>query len=387
MQLLARRWDNGQAVQITVSAGNWERFEPIGETTGRLPIVAPGWVDLQVNGLMGIEFTDGELTTDRVAAVARRLDAHGVVRFCPTVTTQSNDVLTHALATLAKAAADDETVRDRFAGIHLEGPYISPEDGPRGAHPLEHARDPSWDEFRAWQDVAEGRIRILTMAPELPGAIEFIRRVVASGVVVAIGHTAADADSIRAAVDAGASMSTHLGNGAHRSLRRHPNYLWDQLAEDGLTASLIVDGFHLPSAVVKAFVRAKMVHRCVLVSDVVGTAGRPPGRYDDSPLGAVEVLEDGRIVIAGQRQLLAGAFRTIEHGVQNVMRFAGIGLADAVRMASLQPARIAGLTRYGFQVGLPADGVLLDWAADGMLQVSATLNRGRLVHGSLEAAE
>jgi N-acetylglucosamine-6-phosphate deacetylase len=256
----------------------------------------------------------------------------------------------------------DDVARS-VAGIHLEGPYISREDGPRGAHPLAHCRAPDWDEFRRFQDAAEGRICILTLAPEYDGAESFLRRAVATGVVVAIGHTAATSTQIRAAVDAGAALSTHLGNGAHRTLRRHPNYLWDQMAEDRLMASLIVDGHHLPPEVVKSLVRAKTPRRCILVSDLSGLAGMPPGRYG-TQLCELEILEDGRLVIAGQDQLLAGASRPIGNGVANVMRFAGVDLATAVEMASHHPARLLGRKPVDLQSGDPADVTLFD-LADG----------------------
>src|SRR5206468_8402774 len=130
----------------------------------------------------------------------------------------------------------------------------------------------------------------------------FIERAVASGVVVAIGHTKATGDQIRAAVDAGATLSTHLGNGAHPLIRRHPNYIWEQLAEDRLMASLIVDGHHLPPSVVKSMVRAKTPARCVLVSDITALGGMPPGRYSGG-LGDLEVLESGKLVLADQRDI------------------------------------------------------------------------------------
>ncbi len=387
LEFVARRYDTGAVVRATVADGRWQCFEPSREQQhASLPWLAPGWVDLQVNGWSGIEFTDRELTVENVACVLTAMDCHGVVRTCPTVTTQSHEVLRHAMATLARACEEDSQVADRFAGIHLEGPFLSPEDGPRGAHPLEHVRPPDWDEFQRLQEAADGRIRLVTLSPEYEEAPAFISKAVSTGVLVAIGHTAADSRAIQAAVDAGAQLSTHLGNGAHRTLPRHPNYLWDQLAHDRLTASLIVDGFHLPPAVVKTFVRAKTPGRTILVSDVVGTAGRPPGRYDDSPLGSVEILEDGRIVIAGQRQLLAGAFRTIEYGVANVMRFAGVGLEEAVTMASLRPAELIGLSDFGFRKGAWADAVLFR-CHDDRLEITATLNRGRLVHGTLPASE
>jgi N-acetylglucosamine-6-phosphate deacetylase len=242
-------------------------------------------------------------------------------------------------------------------GIHLEGPYFSKEDGARGAHPVEHCRRPDWDEFQRLQEAAGGLIAILTMSPEFDDAPEFISRATAAGVTIAIGHTGANSAQIKAAVDAGARLSTHLGNGAHRILRRHPNYLWDQMAEDRLVASLIVDGHHLPPEVVKSIVRAKTPERCILVSDVSGLAGLPAGRYTSSGC-ELEILTDGRLVIAGQDQLLAGASLPIGTGVANVMRFAGVDLRTAVDMASLHPARLLRRTCGGLRPGDPADLVL-----------------------------
>jgi N-acetylglucosamine-6-phosphate deacetylase len=178
-------------------------------------------------------------------------------------------------------------------------------------------------------------------------------------VVVALGHAAATTDQIHSAADAGARLSTHLGNGAHPMLPRHPNYLWAQLAEDRLSASLIVDGHHLPPEVVQTFVRAKGSHRCVLVSDLAGLAGLTPGRYA-SNLCETEILDDGRIVVAGQRQLLAGASRPLSAGIGNVMRWAGVDLAEAVRMATIYPAALLGLESFGLQPGDHADLVLFD---------------------------
>src|SRR5207248_2337185 len=151
----------------------------------------------------------------------------------------------------------DRAVAHAVAGIHLEGPYISAEDGPRGAHARRHVRPPDWDEFRRLQDASGGRVRLLTLAPEHDGAVHFIERLTAAGVVVALGHTAASGERIRDAVRAGARLSTHLGNGSHAVLPRHPNYLWEQLADDGLWASVICDGHHLPPSVVRCVVRVK----------------------------------------------------------------------------------------------------------------------------------
>ncbi len=343
-----------------------------------LPIVAPGLVDLQINGYGGIEFNDPELTIDKVRQVALSQDGFGVTAFLATCTTDSHQVLAHSLATIAAAIRELSEVAARIPGIHLEGPFISPEDGPRGAHPKRHVRPPDWDEFRRLQDAADGKIKLLTISAEYASSPDVIRRIAASGVLVAIGHTQATSEQIAAAVDAGARMSTHLGNGAHPLIRRHPNYIWDQLADDRLIASLIVDGHHLPPAVVKSMVRAKTPQRVVLVSDITSMGGMPPGKYQTG-LGELEVLPNGKLVPAGQPGILAGASLPIHVCVANVMRFAAVDLKTAIEMASLAPARLIDLDHPGLVVGAPANLFLFDLPAseEQPLDVRATYHVGR----------
>jgi N-acetylglucosamine-6-phosphate deacetylase len=377
-----RHYRTGRPLQIEVSGGTIASvLEPAAEVGARkgLPWVAPGFVDVQSNGYGGQEFSSDALTVEKVTQIVRQQAAFGVTQFCPTLTTASHQTIIHALRTIASACASNPEVARTVAGIHLEGPYISPEDGPRGAHPLEHCRPPDWDELQRFQEAAPGRIRIVTLAAEYSESPGFIRRAVAAGLVVAIGHTSADSAQIRAAVDAGAALSTHLGNGAHRALRRHPNYLWDQLAEDRLWASLIVDGHHLPAEVVRTFIRAKSPQRCILISDLSGLAGLPVGRYSTS-LCELEILPDGRLVIAGQDQLLAGASLPIGAGVANVMSFAGVDLATAVDMAANRPRQLLGLKPIALQPGDPADLVLFD-LDDGSISGSPRLDVRTTVAG------
>ena len=383
MQIFGRRYDTGEFINITVADGRVASLEPAQPNEG-VPWVGPGLVDLQINGYGGQEFNDPQLDVDRIVAIGRAMDADGVTSYLPTATTHSNEMLSHVMTTLA-AACDSPEVARRVPGFHLEGPYISPEDGPRGAHPLEHCRAPEWDEFRQLQEAAGGRIKILTMSPEYDNASPFIEKVVASGVLVAIGHTAATSDQIAAAVDAGARMSTHLGNGAHGQLPRHPNYIWEQLADDRLVASLIVDGHHLPPSVVKCFVRGKTLDHCVLVSDLVGMAGMPPGEYANSSIGNIEILEGGRIVVAGQRQYMAGAGLPMTVGIANLMRFADVPLGTAVDLASRRPAELIDVPCGCVEVGAVADLILFDLPTDEVspIQVRATVNAGELVFGEL----
>lgn len=388
MHLLGKRYDTGEAVSICVEAGRiaWIRRRRDLEAA-ELPWVAPGFVDLQINGYGGREFNEPGLDLDGVERIVMAQDACGVVSFCPTTTTHSAETLLAAVGTIGQACERSEAVRRRVLGIHVEGPYISAEDGPRGAHPKQHVRPPDWDEFQRWQDAAGGRVRILTMSPEYDGSAEFIRRVADSGVVVAIGHTNATSAQIRAAVDAGARFSTHLGNAAHPRIRRHPNYIWDQLADDRLQATLIVDGHHLPPSVVQSFVRAKTPERCLIVSDITGMAGMKPGVYQQTSLGAIEVLEDGRLVVGGQRDLLAGASLPIGVGVVNLRRFAGLDLRTAVEMASVRPALLAGHPVTRLEAGAPANLIQFELADDpavpatAALTIVATIIAGDVVYG------
>lgn len=388
MEFLARRYDDGQPVRVILAQGRIAELRRVDLPPAGLPYVAPGFVDIQVNGYGGQEFSALELTPEKVADIVLRHDAFGVARLCPTLTTQSEAVLTHGLECIAAACQRWPEVARRVAGIHLEGPFIAAEDGPRGAHPAEHCRAPDWPLFQRLQRAAGGRIVLLTLSPEYDESPQFIRRATSQGVVVAIGHTGASGEQIRAAVDAGAQLSTHLGNGAHRMLRRHPNYLWDQLAEDRLMASLIVDGQHLPPEVVRVFIRAKTPQRCILVSDLSGLAGLPPGRYTGSGC-QLEILPDGRLVIAGQDQLLAGASFPIGTGIANAVRFAGIDLATAVDMATLHPARLLGMRPPRLRPGAEADLVVFHWHPDPWggdpprLDVVATVQQGQCVFGQL----
>jgi len=350
-------------VQITVQEGRIESCEPLSEERGpagsdTLPFVAPGFFDLQVNGYQGRDFTSPHLTVDHVYEVADALWQFGVTRFLPTEPTQAYEVLIHCVRTIAQAVNEFPILRHRIPGIHLEGPYISREAGPRGAHPREHVREPNWDEFCRFQEAATGLIRLVTISPEYETSADFIRKATREDVTVSIGHTAASPRQIREAIAAGARMSTHLGNGCHLMLPRHPNYLWEQLAADGLYASFIADGFHLPAAFMKVALRTKR-DRAVLVSDLSAMAGLPPGRYA-TPLCELEILEDGRLVVAGQRQLLAGAAQPITTGIMNAVFLGEATLPQAVAMAAVTPYQVLGTEPSGYRPGSPANLILFD---------------------------
>jgi N-acetylglucosamine-6-phosphate deacetylase len=231
----------------------------------------------------------------------------------------------------------------------MEGPYVSPEDGARGAHPREHVRPAAIDDFNRRQDAAGGRIVLVTLAPEVAGAVRLVEHLVRSGVRVAIGHTAATPGQIADAIGAGATLATHLVNGCAHMLPRHPNVIWELLAADAVVASLIVDGHHLPPATVKAMVRAKGARRTILVTDAVAAAGCAPGAYS---IGGVttELSADGRVSLPGT-PYLAGSALTLERAIANMVRFTGLSIDDVIPMASTIPATYLGTTTDGRAVG------------------------------------
>ena len=323
----------GTPVKLTFDS-SISAVEPAGDSGGLY--LAPGFIDLQVNGFLGVDFNDPKCTPEQIARSIRGLISTGVTRFYPTVITGSPADMLDALRNLKSAK---ETLREGVAidGFHVEGPHISPDEGPRGAHPLRWVRPPDLDEFHRWQEATGNQIRIVTLAPEWPQSLRYIEAVAAEGVVASIGHTNATTQQLADAVSAGATLSTHLGNGAHPVLRRHPNYLWEQLAEDRLMADFIVDGIHLPPSFLKVALRAKTLARSVLVTDAAAPAGCPPGRYQ---LGeqAVELTADNRVMLVGKERLAGSALR-MDRGVENLMRIAGLSLADAVSMATTNAAR------------------------------------------------
>jgi N-acetylglucosamine-6-phosphate deacetylase len=315
-------------------------------------IECPGFFDLQVNGFAGVDFNRPGRTPEELARAVAALRATGVTRFLPTLITSS---LAHfASCAAALAEFDDAAGGAAMAGIHMEGPYISPADGPRGAHPREDVAPASIEDFKRRQEAAQGRIVLVTLAPEVEGAMELIEHLVGQNVRVAIGHTAATPEQIRDAVRAGATLSTHLGNGCANLVARHPNFIWEQLAADELTASFIVDGHHLPPATVKAMVRAKTPARSVLVTDAIAAAGCAPGRYQLGHL-EVELSAEGRVAAPGAPNL-AGSALAMNDAVANAVRFTGLALDEVLPLATTQPARSVGLE--------PAGRVVAEWDAE-----------------------
>ncbi len=383
--LHARSYENGEPVRITVAGTRIRSVEPAwpNGSVADWPFVAPALFDLQINGHGGIWFSNDALTRNDVLLALEPHYRHGVTRLCPTLITNSFAGLATGFAAIRAACESTPWANRMVCGCHLEGPYISSEDGPRGAHPREHVRAADWSEFEKLQQVSGNKIKLVTLAPEVVGAIDFIRQAVASGVVISIGHTAATPDQVRAAVDAGARLSTHLGNGAHAMIHRHRNYIFEQLADPRLTASLIVDGHHLPAALVRTFLKVKSPKQTILTCDAAGWAGCPPGVYE-SKLGRSEILDNGKLVVAGQRELLAGSAQETDTCVANVIEFAGVSLKDAVDMASKNPAKLLGCEVVRLRRGSLADLMVFRIPPEGKrLDIEATIASGELMYGEI----
>ena len=374
---------------IDVATGEWTEVafrdlisavDPLLSQPSDPVYLAPGWIDLQVNGFAGVDYNSGAAGHEAIAGSIRAMFRTGVTRFFPTVITGSPESMLGALRNLADAR-DGLPEGQAMEAFHVEGPFISPEDGPRGAHPAPWVRPPDLDEFRRFQDAARGNIRLITLSPEWPQAPRFIESIVCEGIVASIGHTRASAAEIAAAVSAGATLSTHLGNGAHPVLPRHPNYIWEQLAEDRLAASFIVDGIHLASSFLKVALRAKGLERSLLVTDAVMPAGCAPGRYKLGEVD-VELHSDGSVRLHGGNRLAGSALR-MDRAIENVMQLAGLTLTEAVSLAARNPARVGriGARQRGLSNGERADLVRFRYdPARKEIQVIETFLGGRQVY-------
>ncbi len=308
-----------------------------------------GFVDLQVNGFLGLNFSDPVLTTADIRTITRELVARGTIAYCPTLITSPLDVYRRNLPLIAAAMRDPEFGR-HILGVHLEGPYISPAHGAVGAHYSEWVRRPNLMEFRQMLRWSDNSIRLLTLAPNAPGAAALIRAAVRSGVTVSLGHHMASRQELEAAERAGATLCTHLGNGIPNDIPRHENPLWWQLACDRLTAMLITDGHHIPADFITVAVRAKGPKRIIITSDASPIAGMPAGRYP-SPDGRVMILRETGRVENPATQSLAGSSATMIDCLNHLATlelFTTVELCQVARNNPLhalgfRPSRLRGL--------------------------------------------
>ena len=335
-------------------------------------ILAPGFVNIHMHGGAGLDVMQASLA--ELPHLNKFLITHGVTGYFPTTVAAPLDQTCSALERLAgaieapPASSQGNAVQARPLGIHLEGPFLSHKR--RGVHPPEYLVEPTLEIFeRLWQ-AARGQVRMMTIAPELPGAFEVIAEAARRKVCVSIGHSDAVLESARAAVRAGARHATHTFNAMRPLDHRDPGILAEVLTDSQLTADIIADGIHVAPEVVQLFLLAKGVERAVLITDATAAAGMPDGSYQ---LGPIQVeVKDGRCTTDGK---LAGSVLTMDRAVRNVTRFAGWSLQNAVRAATLNPARAVGLAQRCGILSPGAEANLVVLSPGG--EVRRTFVRGR----------
>jgi len=338
--------------------------------------IAPGLIDIQINGYMGVDFSGPNLTLEGVRKATKALWKEGVTSYFPTIITNDIDLIKKNFAILAQAKKDPE-IGTSIPGFHLEGPYISPLAGFRGAHLEKYIKAPDWEEFKEIQKAANNGIKIITVAPEIEGAIPFIKKCVESGVIVSLGHHNGSAEDVQAAVEVGAKMATHLGNGCANEINRHDNPLWPQLSNDALTVSIIADGFHLRREEVRTFYKAKGVDHTILVSDALDLAGLAPGEYTR---GERTLLLTSNVVKLPKENVLAGAASPISKCVGIVMDFTGCTLKNAIQMASTNPAKMFSMDEVGtIEPNKRADLILFTMKNNTMV-IEQTFVAGKMVY-------
>jgi N-acetylglucosamine-6-phosphate deacetylase len=302
--------------------------------------LTPGLFDIQVNGMLGYDLSEEDLDIDKLSAIDEGLAGHGVLRWCPTICSNTAEVVERNLGIV------DQALRQGAAPgihcVHLEGHYVSVEEGYRGVHLPRFQRDPDLREFDRWQQAAGGHIGLFSLAPEREGALQFIAGLRARGVKAGLVHHHADHQTIRAAAAAGADLSSHLINGCATLIHRQHNIIWSQLSLDELWASFIADGYHIPDYTLRAAIRSKGIQRSILISDLSHLSGMPDGEYEDNEMTVV--LKDGGLWVKEKgTNLLSGAARTLDQDVEFLKAQAGFPLEHALIMATVNPARYFGV--------------------------------------------
>ncbi len=299
-----------------------------------------GMLDLQVNGFGGIDYNNSNLDPEDFEKSLQKMLATGVTSCLPTLISASETHLKSCFQALEKGRQNSELAQTMVIGYHLEGPFLSPEEGSRGCHPPEVMRRADLDYFEQLQEAAGGMIRLVTVAPEIEGALSFIEQLSSKGIIVALGHTSAGIELIRQATDCGAVLSTHLGNGTASMLSKHDNPILAQLSEDRLSASFITDGYHLSREQLQLYLRAKGPDRTILVTDATSAAAAVPGVYGLGPMTLERQQEP--VALSPDTGRPAGSAVTLDQCLQNVINWFDLSLDDAISWASENPRKILG---------------------------------------------
>jgi len=377
-------YSNGKPVSVTLQDGlivDVKRISVLPDKS-RNVFIAPGLIDNQVNGFNGISFwhEEGKGVIDKtgIFIATKALWQSGVTTYLPTLITAGHPSLIRNFTAWARVQ-HDAAFLGSVAGFHLEGPYISPVAGYRGAHSEKYIRDPDWNEFMELYQASGNSILTVTVAPEIPGGLEFIKKCQEKGIIVALGHHNASAGIIDQAVEMGARICTHLGNGLANTINRHVNPLWPQLANDKLMISIICDGFHLLPEEIRVFYKVKGADKIILTSDVTMFAGMPPGIYKNEADEDIELAPDGLLHYPAQG-VLYGSACPLNTGLGHIMKVTGCPLSEAIQMASTNPARLLRLEDRGeIEPGKRADLILFTIEA-GRIIIQQTIVAGKTVY-------
>jgi len=305
----------------------------------------PGFIDLQVNGYSGINFNDPEISVEEILEAAEILQNKGTAGFLPTITTNEYKTIEMCVANVNKAIIKQGN-GGNILGIHLEGPFISSQYGYRGAHPESAVIPPDIDWFKKLQKISEGRIKIVTLAPEYKNAVDFIKSV-GSDIIVSVGHSNCTFEEIKKSVAAGLRMATHIGNGCLQKIDRHNNPIFNILACPELSISFIPDGFHLPEAFIRMIVNCRRIDQLIVVSDSVMHAGMEPGEYKNTSGIEVVLRNDGRLCLAADPEIMAGSsfnmMQCMNHlaslGIVDESTLWQVGFFNPLRILSLNPEK------------------------------------------------
>jgi N-acetylglucosamine-6-phosphate deacetylase len=362
------KWSSSEIVSV----------EPLAATSDAYDIICPGFFDTQINGYMGLDFSNPETTPEAFEKVIHTLWATGVTHILPTVISNSIDHLHTVFQHLEMIRKSCPAFDSIAPGYHLEGPFLS--DGPSaGAHLPQWMRDPDWDTFASLNTSANGRIRLVTIAPERQGTVAFTTKASAHGIVVGISHTDGTCAHVHAAATAGARLNTHLGNGCPQSWDRHTAPFWAQLNNDSLMAGLICDGFHLSDEMIRLIARVKGLDNCILVSDAVHVGGMKPGRYSlqGKP---IELLPSGQVITA-DRKSMAGSTLTMDAAVSHFCAVTNCSWEEALACANTVPARLFRDAQVCTTIapGQPATFILCK-PHEARLQVLQTFVKGKEVY-------
>jgi N-acetylglucosamine-6-phosphate deacetylase len=360
----------GNSIEVEVDGERIVAVQKIA-TDEALPLIAPPLVDLQHNGAKHLAFNRVHESPQTLETVAKHALRHGVGRLLATITTQAYEDSLESLKAIDRQLSADSFLARCYPGIFFEGNYMSAEYGWRGVHPEQFMRDPSWAQWEELYNASGRRIVKFNIDPSRSGALETIGAAAAEGILVSMGHCGPDPDTIKAAVEAGATLVTHLGNGAPPEIHRHRNPFWTWLADDRIRVGLIPDGYHLPGDFLRTALKVKG-DGAYLVSDSASTAGLEPGVY-----GGSEIQEGGFTHMKGNQEQLAGAWHQLDRGVERLCEL-GWTLAAAWRQASVVPAAIIGLELPRIEAGALAEFVLAHW--DGkVLELQQVVAAGKQI--------